>query len=248
MAESSREPAGQEDVQGTPEELGRSYAALLGQQAWELDVPRLDEVPRQPTDSAVPAPAVPPSTPAPEPAPVAAPPPPLRILEAMLFLGGTPLTVERACEVLRGVTPGQVTQAIDGLNRSYRQQNRPYLIQSRDRGYVLVLRPRFRPVAERLYGSTREARLSPAAVDVLSLVAYRQPATKQEIDSLRGAESGALLRQLVRRGLLAVVQRGEQGPEGPHGEVAYGTTPRFLKLFGLRSLDDLPQTQDLQRL
>jgi segregation and condensation protein B len=158
------------------------------------------------------------------------------------------LTVERACEVLRGVTAGQVTQAIDSLNRSYRQQNRPYLIQSRDRGYVLVLRPRFRAVSERLYGSTREARLSPAAVDVLSLVAYRQPATKQEIDSLRGAESGALLRQLVRRGLLAVVQRGELGPEGSHREVAYGTTPRFLKLFGLRSLDDLPQTQDLQRL
>jgi segregation and condensation protein B len=247
MAESPQEPAGQDGVEGTPEELGRSYAALLGQQAWELDVSRLDEVPVPPTSPGAPEPpaAAPASQTAAEAPP---PPPPLRILEAMLFLGGTPLTAERACEVLRGMTPGQVTGAIDSLNRSYRQQNRPYLIQSRDRGYVLVLRPRFRAVADRLYGSAREARLSPAAVDVLSLVAYRQPATKQEIDSLRGAESGALLRQLVRRGLLAVVQRGAQGPEGSHREVAYGTTPRFLKLFGLRSLDDLPQTQDLQRL
>jgi len=76
------------------------------------------------------------------------------------------------------------------------------------------------------------------------LVAYRQPATKQEIDSLRGAESGALLRQLVRRNLIAIVHRAESDRR----EVAYGTTGRFLELFGLNSLDDLPRTQDLQVL
>ncbi len=97
---------------------------------------------------------------------------------------------------------------------------------------------------DKLYGATREARLSPAAIDVLALVAYRQPATKPEIDSLRGADSGALLRQLVRRGLIAVVHRGEAG----HREVSYGTTARFLEMFGLSSVEDLPQTQDLQRL
>jgi segregation and condensation protein B len=109
----------------------------------------------------------------------------------------------------------------------------------------LALRSRFRTVLDNLAGRhQREARLSPAAIDVLSLVAYRQPATKQEVDNLRGADSGALLRQLVRRGLLAVVQRGD----AEQREVSYGTTARFLELFHLRSLDDLPQTQDLQRL
>src|SRR5262249_52208155 len=126
----------------------------------------------------------------------------------------------------------------------YRSQGRPYLIQAQEQGYVLTLRPKFRAVADRLYGSVREARLSPQAVDVLALVAYRQPATKQEIDSLRGAESGALLRQLVRRNLITIVHRGEAGQR----EVAYGTTARFLELFGLSSLDDLPRTQDLQVL
>ena len=109
---------------------------------------------------------------------------------------------------------------------------------------MLTLRHRDRQVLEKLYGGIREARLSLAAVDVLSLVAYRQPVTKQEVDSLRGAESGTLLRQLVRRGLVAVVHRGESAQR----EVSYGTTKRFLELFALRSLDDLPQTQDLQRL
>ncbi len=178
---------------------------------------------------------------APEPA---APPAARRILEAFFFVGGPPLTAERAAEAVHGLTAAQFLEAIAELNQEYRQQGRPYSIQPREQGYVLTLRPRYRSVVEKLYGTNREARLSPAAVDVLALVAYRQPATRQEIDSLRGADSGALLRQLVRRGLVVVAHRGEAGQR----EVAYGTTQRFLELFELRSLDDLPQTQDLQRL
>ena len=138
----------------------------------------------------------------------------------------------------------QFTQAIDTLNQAYRRQGRPYTIQAQGQGYALSLKLRFKPVVDKLFGTIREARLSPAAIDVLSLVAYRQPATKQEIDSLRGAESGSLLRSSVRRGLLAVVHRGDAAQR----EVSYGTTARFLELFHLKSLDDLPQTQDLQKL
>jgi segregation and condensation protein B len=167
-----------------------------------------------------------------------------RIVEALLFVGGAPLTAVRACETIRGLSTAQLTEAIDDLNHDYRAQGRPYLIQMQEQGYVMALRPRFRMVHDKLYGGVREARLSPNAVDVLSLVAYRQPATKQEVDALRGAESGSLLRQLVRHGLVAIVQRGDTAQR----EVAYGTTQRFLDLFRLRSLDDLPQTQDLQKL
>jgi segregation and condensation protein B len=173
-----------------------------------------------------------------------APPPLRRIVEALLFVGGTPLTDQRAGEILRGLTPEQFAQAVATLNQDYRQQGRPYTIQAQGGGYVLALKPRFRAVIEKLYGTAREARLSLAAVDVLSLVAYRQPATKEEIDSLRGVESGALLRQLVRRGLIAVVQRADADQRA----VSYGTTSKFLELFALTSLDDLPRTQDLQQL
>ncbi len=91
------------------------------------------------------------------------------------------------------------------LNQTYRRQGRPYAIMPQGGGFVLGLRPRHQGVIEKIYGGVREARLSTAAVDVLSLVAYRQPATKQEIDSLRGAESGALLRAT---GAPRVGQRG----------------------------------------
>jgi segregation and condensation protein B len=195
--------------------------------AWELDVP---------VDLAEEGALVPP---APD-----TPPPPRRIIEAYLFIGGPPLSAERAAEAIRGLTPEQFFEAIASLSQDYRRQGRPYSIQPKDGGYVLALRSRFRPVLEKLFGGPREARLSTQAVDVLALVAYRQPATKQEIDSIRGAESGPLLRQLVRRGLIAIAHRGDALQK----QVAYGTTPRFLELFGLKSLDELPQTQDLQKL
>ncbi|MGH7172921.1 MAG: SMC-Scp complex subunit ScpB [Gemmataceae bacterium] len=172
-----------------------------------------------------------------------APPPLRRILEAMLFVGGAPLTAERAAEAVRGLSAEQFREILDGLNRDYRRQGRPYRIQLREQGYELALQPRFRGVHDRLYGATREARISPAVLDVLALVAYRQPITKQEVEALRGAESASALRQLVRLGLIAV-QRGESNQR----EVAYSTTSRFLSLFQLRSLDDLPRTQDLQKL
>jgi segregation and condensation protein B len=172
-----------------------------------------------------------------------APPPLARIVEALLFVGGAPLTAARAAEVVRGLTLEQFSESIAALNRAYRAQGRPYRINPRDQGHELALRPGFRVVVERLHGATREARLTQVALDALSIVAYRQPIARQEVDSLRGAPSMSVLRQLVRLGLIAV-QRGD----GTRGEALYGTTPRFLKLFQLRSLDDLPRTQDLQKL
>jgi segregation and condensation protein B len=175
---------------------------------------------------------------------VSSTPPPLpRIIEALLFVGGPPLTAARACEAVRGLTPEQFKQIVDDLNRDYRHQGRPYRVHLRDDGYELTLQPRYRAVTERLYGSAREARLSPAALDVLALVAYRQPTTRQEVESLRGGDAGGVLRQLVRLGLIAV-QRDEENPRA----VVYVTTARFLALFQLRSLEDLPRTQDLQQL
>jgi segregation and condensation protein B len=230
MEEQERKPAETRPAEEVTslEDLGRSYGALLEQQ-WGADS---TDSPGDALTAGVPV--TPPDT----------PPAPLRIIEALLFVGGPPLTAVRAAEILRGLTPAQFQESIDALNRDYRRQGRPYTIVTQGQGHILTLRPRFRGVIDKLYGGVREARVSTAALDVLSLVAYRQPATKQEIDSLRGAESGSLLRQLVRRGLIMVVHRGEAGQR----DISYGTTPRFLELFGLGSLEDLPRTQDLQQI
>jgi segregation and condensation protein B len=172
-----------------------------------------------------------------------APPPPKRIIEALLFVANAPLTAQRAGEIVRNLDEEQFHDIIDELNREYRQQARPYVVQSRDGGYVLSLKPGFRDVVQRMQGSPREARLTSAARDVLALVAYRQPVHKAEIDSQRGQDSRSPLQQLIRLGLIAV----DSQTSGTR-DFAYVTTHRFLELVGLRSLDDLPQAGELQKL
>jgi segregation and condensation protein B len=158
----------------------------------------------------------------------------------MLFVGGHPLALETACAAVRGLTPDRFHEAIDALTRQYRRQQRPYTIQPRDGGFVLVILPTHRGLRERLFGGPREARLGQPALDVLSVVAYRQPVDKAEVDAIRGTDSGSILRYLVRLGLVAVQHRAEAGIRA----VRYGTTARFLQVFGLASLDELPRLGD----
>jgi len=236
---------GPEEVPSVPiAKTGSEYASLLPGEAWQVDgegelatglapAAPADSLPDRADDREN-------SDHQASPEPVS----PRRIIEAMLFLGGEPLTVEKACSVVRGLTADELVRTIDELNVAYKSQGRPYRIRPWRNGYEFALRPPFLHVVEKLQGVTREARLAPSAIEVLSLVAYRQPITKQDVDSLRGAESGAILRQLVRRGLLAVIHEVSETP----GPTKYRTTQRFLDLFQLRGPEDLPLMRDLQRL
>ena len=234
-----------QDVSGEPDprSLGQAAASHIGPTEWHIDAPP-DVLPEEepPVEALVPlapAPQVAPRTP-----PVAEEPPPSpeQLIEAMLFVGGHPLTSEVACAAVRGFTPGQFQAAVDSLARRYRQQRRPYAVQPRDGGFVIALLPEFRGLREKVFGGPREARLGQAALDVLAVAAYRQPVGKAEIDAVRGTDSGSILRQLVRLGLLAVQHRADADTR----EVRYGTTPRFLQVFGLNSLEELPRLGETQ--
>jgi segregation and condensation protein B len=171
------------------------------------------------------------------------PPPAERILEAMLFAGRGAVTFDKARLILSGLSEEQFLAIIDSLNAAYRLQGRPYALLPRDQGYVMTIKPSFLPLLERLRAPVRESRLSTAAIDVLSLVAYRQPIGKSEVDAIRGAVSGAILRQLLKHGLLFAERRADGSRD-----LLYTTTTRFLTLFQLQTLEDLPQTQELERL
>jgi segregation and condensation protein B len=127
------------------------------------------------------------------------------------------------------------------LNEEYAQDGAPYRIASIDVGYQLRLLPDFAPLHDKLLGRVREAKLSQAAIDILAVVAYQQPVTRAEIDKLRGKPAGAMLGQLVRRDLLRI-----ERPDAKPREPKYYTTDRFLALFGLNTLDDLPRSQELE--
>lgn len=164
---------------------------------------------------------------------------PRSILEAMLFVGrpdNAPLTSTEVAALMRGVRAEEVDEMVVDLNANYASAGCPYRIVSVGAGYRLALTAEHDDLREKFSGKLREARLSQAAIDVLSLVAYHQPATSDEISRLRGKPSGSILSQLVRRQLIRV-ERSEESPKKTH----YVTTQRFLELFGLSSLDELPQ-------
>jgi segregation and condensation protein B len=176
---------------------------------------------------------------------------PATILEAMLFVGdrqGQPLSAERAAEPMRGVEPDEIPDLVDQLNHGYRRRGAPYQIVSQRGGYAMILCPEFRRLRDRFHGRVREARLSQAAIDTLAIVAYRQPLSADEVGRLRGKPSSHVLSQLVRRGLLRIERREVDAESGRKRRLAfYHTTDRFLELFSLESLADLPRSEELEK-
>jgi segregation and condensation protein B len=166
---------------------------------------------------------------------------PRNLLEAMLFVGdpaGEPLTSQQIIGLIRGVSARDVQHLVEQLNETYCADGSPYEIVSRGAGYQLALRDGFESIRARFYGRIREARLSQAAIDVLAVVAYRGPVTADQVSQLRAAPSRAILSQLVRRQLIRI-ERPEETPRSP----VYRTTDRFLRLFNLTSLNDLPRSE-----
>jgi segregation and condensation protein B len=183
---------------------------------------------------------VPDSTPETSPAPPGVTP--RQVVEALLFVGGQPLTGKRLADLLGGgFTHEQVDELIDEVNARYARQARPYEVRLGEGGYRLALRPEFERVRERVYGyGPREVKLSQDALEVLALVAYQQPVSRETVEQTGKPNASAVLRQLLQRELISL-QRGDGGKD----DVTYHTTPRFLQLFGLGSLDDLPLPEDL---
>jgi len=165
-----------------------------------------------------------------------------QVIEAALFVGGVDLTLKRLGSLLRNEFPPETIEAfIEELNTQYREEHRPYEIRFGEGGYRLVLRSSFDDVCNRVFGlGPKEFKLSQEALEVLSLVAYEQPVSGERITELRGSNASSILRQLLRRELIALERTDEK-----RNTVQYRTTPRFLQAFGLASLDDLPRAEDL---
>ncbi|HEX6963785.1 MAG TPA: SMC-Scp complex subunit ScpB [Lacipirellula sp.] len=168
---------------------------------------------------------------------------PRMIVEGMLFVGGADgraLASRELASQVRDLTVAEVDAIVVELNERYRDDDAAYEIVGDGDGYRLQLRRELGRMRERIKGRVRAAKLSPAAIEVLSVVAYRQGITGEELNRARGSQSHALLAQLVRRQLVRV-ERSEQLPRAPQ----YYTTERFNQLFGVKSPADLPRREDL---
>lgn len=163
------------------------------------------------------------------------------IVEAALFVGhpeNQSLTAVRLASLMRDVTEEEVVEMIEALNQSYKDAEQALRIVEDENGYRMTIAPAVESIRQSFLGKVREARLSQSAVEVLSLVAYQPGITGQTVDDQRGKECGPLLNQLVRRRLLEIKR---MKPEDGNRKVPhYYPTERFLTLFHLDSLEDLP--------
>jgi segregation and condensation protein B len=166
-----------------------------------------------------------------------------RILEALVLASADPIAAARLAAIVPDSTPGSVRERVAELNDAYDAQGRAFRIEEVAGGFQLRTRPELAAYLQELRPE-RPLRLSRAALETLAIVAYRQPTTRAEVEQVRGVEAGAVLRTLLERQLLRIAGHREV----PGRPLLYTTTRRFLELFGLSSLGDLPTLRQIEDL
>ena len=158
-------------------------------------------------------------------------------VEALLFASEKPLSPEELQEAYESeVTAKQIKEQIDELRKEYEAGRRGFRIYEIAGGFQLASAIDFAEVLKRFYHAREKKKMSPASLETLSVIAYRQPATRAEVEAVRGVNVDAAVKGLMEKGLIRIVGRKEV----PGRPILYGTTREFLERFGLRSLEDLP--------
>jgi segregation and condensation protein B len=164
-----------------------------------------------------------------------------QVLEALLFASDAPIGLATLVEVLDGPSPTEVAEILADLKREYESTERGVALGEIAGGYQILSRKECAPWIDRMLRSRRKARLTRAGLETLAIVAYKQPITKVEIDSIRGVDSSGSLHTLLERNLVLIRGRSK----GVGRPLLYGTTPEFLSYMGVNDLEDLPELKEL---
>ncbi|MCH7752310.1 MAG: SMC-Scp complex subunit ScpB [Planctomycetes bacterium] len=163
-------------------------------------------------------------------------------LETVLFLAREPLSTRKLAKLAKLADGTEARTLLKQLNRRYDQRASAIQVVDVAGGVQLLTRPLLADWIRRLHGAGEELRLSAPALETLSVVAYRQPVLRAEIEAIRGVQCGEILRVLMERDLLRIVGRAEELGR----PFQYGTTKKFLQVFGLRRLEQLPQIDQIR--
>ena len=164
---------------------------------------------------------------------------PRAVVEAILFVSEAPVPAKELAEVLETPT-SEVEQILSQIQSEFDEEDRGIVLRQVGGGWRLYSNPETKPYLERFATTPAANRLSPAAVEALAVVAYRQPVARTQVSEIRGVDSDTALRTLERKGLVAEVGRAP----GPGNPVLYGTTTLFLERLGLGDLGELPPLAD----
>jgi segregation and condensation protein B len=164
-------------------------------------------------------------------------------LEAVLMIADEPLAARRLAEAAGLADIAEARTLLDKLKELYDADESAFQIEEIAGGYQLFTRPRYHSWLARLKRTGHEIRLTPAALETLAVIAYKQPITRAEVEKIRGVSCSELIRQLMEKGLVRV--------GGRHDSLGrpqlYGTTKRFLQVFGLNTIKDLPEVEALRK-
>jgi len=164
----------------------------------------------------------------------------LALLEALLFSTHHPLTAGRLGELLDLDGTKPVRASVKALNKQYEDAGRSFRVEQVAGGYQLLTLPEFGEHLKKLHQREADAKLTKAALETLAIIAYKQPILRADVEAIRGVACGETIRSLMEKHLVKIAGRAEE----PGRPILYGTTKRFLELFGLNSLKDLPQNED----
>ena len=165
-------------------------------------------------------------------------------LEAVLFLAREPLTTRKLAKLAKLVDGTRARTLLKALRRRYDRRASAMQIVEVAGGVQMMTRPQLANWIRRLHGCGEPLRLTSPALETLSVVAYRQPVVRAEIEAIRGVQCGEILRVLLERDLLRIVGRSEELGR----PFQYGTTKNFLQVFGLRSLEQLPSVDQIRNV
>jgi segregation and condensation protein B len=163
------------------------------------------------------------------------------VIEAILFATDEPLPDSRLAGIVE-TTAKQVRQSIESLNEQYEANNSAFRIEQIAGGYQMLTRSVYNHWLKKMVHVRSETKLSPAALETLAIIAYKQPIIRADIEAIRGVAVGEVIRSLMYKGLVKIVGRAEVLGR----PMLYGTTRKFLEVFGLNSLKDLPKAEDLK--
>ncbi|MFH2050901.1 MAG: SMC-Scp complex subunit ScpB [bacterium] len=165
-----------------------------------------------------------------------------RELEALLFAADGPLTVARLKKLLPGSEAGDIRTAVKDLEAEYEAAGNAFTVVEFGGGWQIATRPEYAPIVENMLKARRFTRLSKAGLEVLAIIAYRQPITRLEIDEIRGVNSSGAISTLTERNLITVVGRSQT----VGNPLLYGTTREFLNHLGLKGIGQLPDLPDIE--
>src|SRR5215216_1806057 len=171
-------------------------------------------------------------------------------IEALIFASDKPLTAMDLTELINNafgfmedkVTMDQIQTAIDGIVEKYRSEFYSFEMRESGGGWQFLTKKEFHKTVAQLNGEKFLKRLSTAALETLAIIAYKQPITKADIESIRGVNSDYSIQKLLEKELIVITGRNEELPGKP---LVYSTSKNFMDYFGINSADDLPKIKEV---